>query len=86
MEMKVPVGVRSMENDKYVALARNHPEWQQVKASFAIEGMALTEDNEVIAGRMIAGEITLQEALTEIRRQHGVQLRASDAPISESVN
>jgi len=47
---------------RYIALAHASDDWQQIKASFAIEGMSLGDNNSEVVGRMIAGEITLEEA------------------------
>ncbi len=51
----------------YIDLANADPKWQQVKASFAFEGIELTDDNAVQAGRMIAGDITYEQLVSELR-------------------
>ncbi|MFJ1470062.1 hypothetical protein [Massilia orientalis] len=56
-----------MPNDAYVAIARSDNTWREIVASFAIEEMIMTEENEIIAGRMIAKEIDVTEALAIIR-------------------
>lgn len=38
----------------YIELANNHPAWQQIAASWALEGIIVTDDNAEQAGRMIA--------------------------------
>lgn len=57
----------------YIELANAHPQWQQVKASFAIEGIELTDDNAMNAGRMICGDITYEQLLSELNIKHGRQ-------------
>jgi len=54
----------------YIDLANAHPEWKQVKASFAIEGIELGDDNAVDAGRMIAGDITYTQFINELCVKH----------------
>jgi hypothetical protein len=51
-----------------IALAHASDEWQQIKTSFGIEGMILDDSNAEIIGRMLAGEITLDEAQKAILR------------------
>ncbi|MGB9992952.1 antitoxin VbhA family protein [Pseudoduganella rhizocola] len=48
----------------YIELANNHPAWQQIVASWALEGIIATDDNAEQAGRMIAGEITYAQIST----------------------
>ncbi|MCC2958780.1 hypothetical protein LK542_24520 [Massilia sp. IC2-477] len=50
------------ERRRYIALAHASGDWQETKASFALSGIILDESNAEIAGRMIAGEMTLKEA------------------------
>jgi hypothetical protein len=86
MYMNEAIGVSTMKRDsEYIALAMGNKSWRQVEASFALEGIDATDDDRVIAGRMIAGELTLDTAITEIRRQHGVAIDAGRAPFVETL-
>lgn len=38
----------------YIELANSHPAWQLIVASWALEGIVITDDNAEHAGRMIA--------------------------------
>lgn len=53
-------------------LARTDETWQEVKASFALEGLSVTEEDDELAGRLIAGEISVDEAIHALRKKHGV--------------
>lgn len=75
----------TMTRDEYIALARDNSTWQEIAASWALEGISISDDNDEIAGRMIAGELTLDEATVEIRRKAGIPFDPSVAPINESV-
>ena len=52
------------------ALAHADEHWCQVRASFALSGIALTDDEAERAGRVIAGVITFEEAREEISAQY----------------
>jgi hypothetical protein len=54
----------------YIDLANVHPIWQEVKASWALEGIELTDDNAEHAGRMIAGDITYVQLIDELRAKY----------------
>jgi len=56
------------ERRRYIALAHASDDWQQMNASLAFAGVDLNESNAEIIGRMIANEMTLQEAQRAIRR------------------
>jgi hypothetical protein len=56
-----------MSDVEFIALARTDRTWREIAASFAIEGLVLTEANEIVAGRMIAGQIDLPSAIRIIR-------------------
>ncbi len=64
--------VQAGDERKYIALAEDNEMWQQIKASYALEGITLTEENAALAGRMIAGEITLADAVEALHREHGI--------------
>jgi hypothetical protein len=49
-----------------IALAHADAHWRQVRASFALSGIELTDDDAERAGRVIAGVITYEEAREEI--------------------
>lgn len=55
----------------YIDLANAHPAWLEIKASWALEGIELADDNAVDAGRMIAGDITYAQLINELRIKHG---------------
>jgi len=57
----------TMPDDAYIAIARADNVWREVVASFAIEGMLLSEDVEIIIGQMIAEEISCAEAIAIIK-------------------
>lgn len=54
----------------YIDLANAHPAWLEIKASWALEGIELVDDNAVDAGRMIAGDITYEQLLNELRSKY----------------
>jgi hypothetical protein len=54
----------------YIDLANSHWAWQEVKASWALEGIHVNDDNAEQAGRMIAGNATLAQIVTEVRTKH----------------
>ncbi len=54
----------------YIDLANAHPIWQEVKASWALEGIELTDDNAEHAGRMIAGDITYAQLVAKLRAKY----------------
>lgn len=57
-------------NVNYVALALANEEWQDIEASFALEGMSMTDEDRGRAGRVIAGVITTEQALEEVKQAH----------------
>jgi hypothetical protein len=57
----------TMPKDAYIAIARADNVWREVVASFAIEGMSLSGDIEIIIGQMIAQEISCDEAIAIIK-------------------
>ena len=54
----------------FIALAHADAHWCQVRASFALSGIELTDDEAERAGRVIAGVITYEEAREEISAQY----------------
>ncbi len=56
----------------FIALAHADAHWCQVRASFALSGIELTDDYAARAGRLLAGAISLEEAYAEIRPEVGV--------------
>ena len=61
-----------MKDSEYIELARRDSTWREIVASFAIEDMMLTEENEIIAGKLISGDIEMAEAIRLIRQNAGV--------------
>ena len=57
----------------FIARAHADEHWCQTKASFALSGIELTDDDAERAGRLLAGVISLEEVYAEIRREAGVQ-------------
>ncbi|HYD60541.1 MAG TPA: antitoxin VbhA family protein [Noviherbaspirillum sp.] len=88
MKLNDAPGVCAMANNDeyYVQLADSNETWQQIMASWEIEGIEATRDNKIIAGKMIAGELSLNDALTEIRARHGVRFDSSQAQLIDSVH
>ena len=62
----------------YIDLANAHPAWLEIKASWALEGIELFDDNAVEAGRMIAGDITYAQLINELHIKHGYQSKLPD--------
>lgn len=60
------------ERRHYIDLANSSDLFQSIKASFAISGMVLNDDNAEDAGRMIAGEMTFEQAMLAIRKRHNI--------------
>jgi hypothetical protein len=56
----------------FIALAYASESWLQTKASFALSGIKLTDDDAERAGRLLAGVISFEEGLAEIRREAGL--------------
>lgn len=57
----------------FIALAHADWDWCQVRASFALSGIELTDDDAERAGRLLAGVISLEQVYEEIRRAAGMQ-------------
>jgi hypothetical protein len=55
-----------------VQCAISSEDWQQVRASFALSGVEPGKENDELVGRVLAGEITCQEALDELKAKHKV--------------
>lgn len=51
----------------YINLANANEAWREIKASWALEGIEVTDDNAMQAGRMIAGDITYEQLISELR-------------------
>ena len=47
--------------------------WCQTRASFALSGIELTDDDAERAGRLLAGVISFERGLAEIRHEAGLQ-------------
>ena len=57
----------------FIALAHADAHWCQVRASFALSGIELTDDDAERAGRLLAGVVTYEEMLAEMRRAADLQ-------------
>ena len=55
----------------YIAIAHASESWADTVASFALSGIELTDDDAERAGRVIAGESTLEQVQAEILQRHG---------------
>jgi len=51
-----------------IALADEH--WQQTTASFALEGLSVSLDDCERAGRVIADQLTVKQAIAQVRRTY----------------
>jgi hypothetical protein len=60
------------ERRHYIDLANADWDWQQTKASFALEGIELDDRDAERTGRFIAGVITLEQGIDEILRELGL--------------
>jgi len=49
---------------------RAHPAWQEIVASWALEGIAMTYDDDERAGRMITGHSNYKQVAQEIRARN----------------
>jgi len=49
-----------------IALALANEDWLQTVACFALEGLPTTSEDAERAGRVLAGDITLEQALTQL--------------------
>jgi len=58
---------------RFIALAEASESWRQTRASFALSGIEVTDDDAERAGRMLAGVISLEDVYAEIRREAGLQ-------------
>ncbi len=58
---------------KFIDIASASESWVQTKASFALSGIELDDDDAERAGRLLAGVVSLEEVYAEIRRAAGVQ-------------
>jgi hypothetical protein len=54
----------------YIDLANAHEAWQEIKASWALEGIEVTDDNAMQAGRMINGDITYEQLVSDLRAKY----------------
>jgi hypothetical protein len=57
----------------YIALAYASESWLRTKASFALSGIEMTDEDAERAGRLLAGAISFEEGLAEMRSEAGVQ-------------
>ncbi len=60
----------SRQRRHHIDMAHAHPAWQEIIASWALEGIPLTDDDAERAGRMIAGHASYQQVIQEIRAAH----------------
>ena len=50
----------------WIALALANEDWQQTTACFALEGLSATAEDARRAGQLIAGTLTLEQALAQV--------------------
>lgn len=55
---------------RYIALANSDENFIQTKASFALSGIDLTDDDAELAGRIIFGDLTDAAAFDELRLKY----------------
>lgn len=70
-----------MTDSDYIELARGNSTWREIVASFAIEGMTFGDENLIIAGKMISGDIEVSEAIRLIRDNAGIAVHEREARI-----
>ena len=56
-----------------VRRANSDETWQQITASFALANIELDATNVELAGRVVCGEITLQQGLDELKCKYRVR-------------
>lgn len=66
----VLVDAEELKRRRFIKLAEQHHAWREIASSFALSGIHMTKDNAAIAGQMIAGELTLKEAIDFIKRTY----------------
>lgn len=54
----------------YIELAHATPAWLELAASWALKGIVMTDDDAERAGRMIAGHVSYEQVVKEIRASH----------------
>lgn len=52
----------SMTDADFIASAEAAPVWREMVASFAVSGIDIKYDNELMAGQLIAGDIDVNKA------------------------
>jgi len=52
-----------LKNMNYLDIARNDSTWREVVASMQISGFDIDASIEILAGRIISGELTLSNAI-----------------------
>jgi hypothetical protein len=57
----------------FIALAHADEHWCQTRASFALSGIELTDDDAERAGHLLAGVISLEEVYAEIQCAAGLR-------------
>jgi hypothetical protein len=55
---------------RHIALAQSDEDFRAVAASFALSGIDITNTDAERAGRVLAGLISYDQAVEEIRQQH----------------
>lgn len=55
---------------RHIALAQSDDDFRAVAASFALSGIDITNTDAERAGRVLAGLISYDQAVEEIRQQH----------------
>jgi hypothetical protein len=57
------------DRHKFIALAHADWGWLEAKASMALSGFVVTDEDAELCGRIIAGAITYEQACEEINAQ-----------------
>ncbi|MDK6078355.1 hypothetical protein [Massilia varians] len=71
--MATVVSAEEMQRRRWIQQARRSEAWTEVKASFAISGLTLTDSEDVIGGRLISGAATVEQIIADLTRQYKVE-------------
>lgn len=69
-----------MSEAEYLEVARNDPAWREVVASMKISGFTLDVDTEILAAKMIIGNVSFNEMVQIIKMQSKSFASGSQTP------
>ena len=58
------------ERRRAIAIALADEHWQQTTVSFALENLSVSLEDCERAGRVIAGQLTVEQAIAQVRRTY----------------